>query len=680
MKRIIFTLLTAGMALSLMAQNEINDTIAGKRFDEVVVKGEKPQIKGQHGVMVVDLPHVIKDKPVTNVLDALSYLPGVVSNNGIIELNGAASLSLIINGEPAAMPQQNLYQLLYATPVDRLKSVEIMYSAPPKYHAAGAVINIVLKEPRPLDGLMGQAVVEYNQTHYATYSTGLNATYAIKDWTFDLGYSLARNHSYSRQQTYSNHLVNGERLMVDDDMRQITENMSHTIHAAISLRKMKLFYNGQIKSALRNRSISIGTFGSYSNIYKGQSPTSYHNINISYDAPFNMSVGADYTHYFENRTQNLSNAGEAQLCSDTRQVIDRYHLYIDQEHNFGGWAFGYGAEYQHADDKSRQSYIFPAQSGFDNTLHEDVGSVYVSSQASFQWGLSFNVSIAAEYFHNDYQCNWNMIPQLGATYFSTPKSIFQLNFTSRRIYPSYWELHGGTSYVNDYSMILGNPELQPYIAYSGQLSYILQQKYAATLYLLYSDSYSVQLPYQSTDDFKLIFQTLNMDFSRSAGLQIHVPFEVEHIWSATATLNISHSQQKSKNFHGLSFDNKHWGVYAGVANTIRLSSELPVSLSIDGSYIAGQIQGPGCFSPLWKIDAGIKWQFGTKRCCELDFKANDIFNTCNPDMKINFAGQDYRMKAYDMNQNFKLAFIYRFNGFKPKKEADIDISRFGAGQ
>ena len=49
-------------------------------------------------------------------------------------------------------------------------------------------------------------------------------------------------------------------------------------------------------------------------------------------------------------------------------------------------------------------------------------------------------------------------------------------------------------------------------------------------------------------------------------------------------------------------------------------------------------------------------------------------------MKINFAGQDYRMKAYDMNQNFKLAFIYRFNGFKPKKEADIDISRFGAGQ
>lgn len=58
----------------------------------------------------------------------------------------------------------------------------------------------------------------------------------------------------------------------------------------------------------------------------------------------------------------------------------------------------------------------------------------------------------------------------------------------------------------------------------------------------------------------------------------------------------------------------------------------------------------------------------------------NIFNTCNPNLRINFAGQDYQMKSHYMNRNLKLTFIYRFNGFKPKEDSDIDTSRFGTGR
>lgn len=84
-------------------------------------------------------------------------------------------------------------------------------------------------------------------------------------------------------------------------------------------------------------------------------------------------------------------------------------------------------------------------------------------------------------------------------------------------------------------------------------------------------------------------------------------------------------------------------------------------------------------SSIWKIDAGVKWQFGKKRCCELDLKADDIFNKWSPTMIINHAGQDYRMKVRDMSRNLKLTFIWRFNGFKPK-DTSIDTSRFGTGK
>ncbi len=680
MKRLTFVFIAMYAILPMTARTETSDSIGAEQLNEVVVTGEKPEIKGQDGILVVDLPSIVEDKPVTNVLEALGYLPGVVSDNGAIGLNGASSVTIIINGEPTAMPLQNLYQLLYSTPVDRLKNVEIMYSAPAKYHVNGAVINVVLKTPRPLDGLTGQAHLGYGQTRYASYSGGLNATYAVKDWAFDLNWSLARNHTYNRQETRSNHLFDGSRHMIEDDMRQIGRNLSNTIYASASYKKLKVTYNGQITSKIRNSSLSAGTFGDFSNIYKDLSPTAFHNIALRYVSPFGLTVGGDYTDYYERRSQNLHKGDVQQVSSENCQDIGRYHAYIDMEHTAGNWTIGYGVDYQHSADKSRQTYVFPTQPGFDNALREDVASAYAGTQTSFEWGLSFNASVKAEYFHNNYRHNWNVVPQFGATFYKTPASIFQLNFTSNRVYPSFWELHGGTAYINDYSTILGNPALQPYMNYTGQLSYIFRQKFAATFYVLYLDDYFVQLPYQSTTDLHLVFQTQNMNFSRTVGLQLHVPFNVKNIWDATATVNVSHGRQKSDRFHDISFDNKRWGLYAALNNTLRFTSGSPLSLSIDGTYISGQIQGPGRFGPLWKIDAGVKWQFGKKRCCEFVVKANDIFGSCNPDMKIKVAGQDYRMKSHDMNRSLSMTFTWRFNGFRPKEDTTIDTSRYGTGR
>lgn len=84
-------------------------------------------------------------------------------------------------------------------------------------------------------------------------------------------------------------------------------------------------------------------------------------------------------------------------------------------------------------------------------------------------------------------------------------------------------------------------------------------------------------------------------------------------------------------------------------------------------------------SPLWKVDAGVKWQFGKKRCCELTLKCDDIFNTWNPDLRINTSGQDFRLKVHDMTRSLMLTFVWKFNGFKPK-DTSVDTSRFGTGK
>lgn len=661
------------------AQTESPDTISAQQLNEVVVKGEKPQVKGEDGIMVVDLPNIVKDKPVTNILEALGYMPGVMNNNGMIWLTGATNVTIIINGELTNMPLQNLYQLLYTTPVDRLKNVEIMYSAPAKYHVNGAIINVVLKTPKPLDGLQGQVRAGYNQTRYGSYGGGLAATYAVKDWTFDLNYGLSRTKSWDREETWSNHLYGGRRTMIEDDMRHIGQNWSNTIFATAAWKTLKLTYNGQITSDSKNWGLSSGTLGNFTNAYNMLSPVVYHNFAIRYTAPFGMTMGGDYTRYSENRSQSLFKDADYLLGSENRQEINRWHAYIDQQHQLGKWQLNYGAEYQHSEDHSSQFYYPYDNPDFDDIFNEEVASLYVGTERSFDWGLSFNVSAKGEYYHNKYQHNWNIIPQLGATYYKTQKSIFQLNFNTQRIYPSYWELHSGTSHINDYSTVIGNPQLQPYIQYNAQFNYILKQKYVATFYFQYGDKATVQLPYQSPDALNLIYQTINMNYKRVAGLNLYAPFGVGYIWNATATANLFNQREKAEKFHAISFDNSKWVFYGGLSNSFKFSQNCPVSLSVDFSYISPSLQGIATLSGMWKVDAGVKWQFGKNRCCELNLKADDLFNTWSPTMTINRAGQDYRMRVHDMARNLKLTFIWRFNGFKPK-DGDIDTSRFGTGK
>ncbi len=703
MKRILLFILFSASVISGMARTDISDTIPTAQLDEVVIQGEKPQIKGEDGIMVVDLPAIVKDKPVSNLLDALKYLPGVTEQDGIIGLTGASGVTIILNGQLTNMPLENLYQLLNTTPVDRLKTVEVMYTAPAKYHVSGAVINIVLKTPNPLDGLQGQMRGGYNLQHFSSYNGALAATYAVKDWAFDLNYGLKLSKTWNHEHTFSNHLYQGSRTMIDDNMRRSSRSLNNTIYASAAYKDFKITYNGQITCRAKGLSRSDGSLGNFINSYVYDGPINYHNLAARYQAPFGLTVCADYTRYSERLGQTLSQDAAPLLNSLNRQAIDRWHFYADQEHQLGRWGLSYGVEYRQSDDVSSQTYEASDVEGFSGKTSEKVADAYVGLQGSFDWGLSFNASAKEEYFHNDYRHNWNFIPELGATFYKPPKSIFQLNFTAQRVYPAFWELHSRTSFINPYAEIIGNPELQPYLNYQGQFSYIFKQKYIATFYVLYGDKATVQLPYQSPDELRLIYQTINMDFKRSIGLNLTLPFRVGYVWDASATANILNQREKARRFHDLSFDNHKWIFYGELNNTFRFSPGTPLALSVDFACITPSIQGCGELSGLWRIDAGLKWQFGKKRCCELDMKADDLFNRWSPTLTIksnpnhnnpdpekgnpspynlnpgpdNGNSQDFRMKVYDMTRNLRITFIWRFNGFKPKSPPTPDTSRFG---
>lgn len=659
----------------------VSDTIATQYINEVVVEAERPPVKSENGAMVVDLPNIVKDKPVTNILESLVYLPGVTSQGGAISLVGASSTTIIINGEVSQMSLQQLYQLLYSMPVSRLKQVEVMPAAPAKYHVNGGVINVILKTPTALDGLQGQVRTGYDQSHYASFGGVMSLLYATKRWTFDANYSLTKNKTWNSNDMTSWHTLNDGQHLIEESDRQTASNLVNTVYCAIGYKinetnSFKVTYNGQYMDNISSDTHSSGTFGSFLNSSVFGKPKMLHNVNLNYKSGFGLSLSADYLSYNEIREQKLEelSTGEIFVNSINKQRINKYRFTADMQHDVKGWGVYYGIDYKLSDDYGSLKYCTPEIPGFDNTLNELSAKVYVGLQHSFLCGLSFQASAAEELYRVASNNNWTFLPQLAMTYYKTPTHVLQASFNANRIFPSYWTLHGGVGYLNPYSEVWGNPNLKPSTEYVAQVSYIFKRKYVATLFFKNIDDYAIQLPYQSPDELKLIFQEQNFNYDRKIGLSLVAPFTVCDWFDTRFTAQVYYEKTCADYFHDISFTKDKLCVYGAIQNTIKIAKGL--SFTFDAKALSGALQGIADLSGMWQIDAGMKWSFAKNNCCELNLRAEDIFNSWSPVMSIDYKTQNYRMEVNDMTRHIKLTFVYRFNGFKPK-DTGIDTSRLG---
>jgi len=721
------TLLFIIITLPICAHaQDASDTITTQTIGEVVVKGERPQVKSENGAMIVDLPSIVKDKPVTNILEALAYLPGAISQNGVISIAGTGQTAIVINGEASQMSLQQMYQLLYSMPVSRLKQVEVMYSAPAKYHVNGAVINVILKAPTALDGLQGQARAGYDQGHYASFDGGLALLYATKRWTFETNYSLAKNKTWHSEDMTSWHTLSNGLHVIEEQDRQTASNLSNTTYGAIGYKinensSIRATYNGQYIGHISADTRSCGSLGTFSNSSAFGKPKMLHNVNINYKSDFGLTLSADYLSYDENREQTLrvtngkwkmengecasdfsifnfqfSIRNSTLVNSINKQRINRYRFTADMQHNVKGWGIDYGIDYKLTDDHSSMEYLMPDYPGLDNfgctrhssselgspsfartfsnTLNEHTLKAYVGLAHKFSWGLSFQASLAEELYRTQGNSNWTFLPQFAMTYYKTPTHILQASFNANRTFPSYWTLHGGVGYLNPYIEVWGNPDLKPSTEYSAQVSYIFNRKYVATLFYKNVADCAAQLPYQSPSELKLIFQEQNFDYDRKTGISLVAPFTVCNWLDTRLTAQGYYQAVRASHFHDIGFTRGKLCFYGSVQNTFKIARRL--ALTFDASGLSGALQGIADLSGIWRIDAGAKWSLGKDNCMELNIKADDIFNRWSPVMRINHETQDYRMAVGDMTRHVKLSFVYRFNGFKPKNTS-VDTSRLG---
>ena len=694
MNRLFFIGVLVASAITANAQdNGQKDSLTMEsmmhNLPEVMVKGSRPIVKAERGMLSYNMPLLLKQLPADNAYEALTRIPGVSDATGSISFSGN-EVTLIINGQATTLTQEQLTERLKAMPAAQLAKAEVMLSAPARYHVRGMAINIVTKDYAGTNQLSGQIIGGMRQNKYANEFGNLYLSLQRGKFGLDAQYKYVNGNSYGESSRIANHPLGNNRIHYNDETGQKSFGITHDYRLGMNYafgknHRLDVAYTGRWNKTNSN---SRTTGSSISGMHR-DSHEYLHNVDVNYALPFGLTLSGSYTYYRTPQQQALDgtittenkNETERNLTSGSEQTINKWMFTADQTHSLAhGWGLSYGVKGQFTSNKSYQTTIDKDGSVLpDGTssvdLNERIWNIYAGFSKQINKAISLEASVAAEQYHSPIWDKWRVYPTLNALWNVNDNHLLNLSFSSNSEFPSYWSTMSNVFYSSTYTEIHGNPDLKPFSYYNVNLMWQIKRRYTLMAFASLKPDYSVQLPYQTTDRMAVIMKETNFDYSNSFGLQASAIFSAGKWLNGNVFAVGTYKHDKSSHFFDLPFNRKKLSVRLGGTASVKLCSTQDLRLILNPFIQSKAIQGVYDISPIFRMNAKLQWSSHDGRW-GLRLNGNNIFNN-KYDTRSVQGNQDYRMKINYSWASVTFAVIYKFGGYKEKTVKEVDTSRMG---
>ena len=657
---------------------------------EVMVKGTRPIVKAERGMLSYNMPLLLKQLPADNAYEALTRIPGVSDAAGSISFSGN-EVTLIINGQATTLTQEQLTERLKAMPAAQLAKAEVMLSAPARYHVRGMAINIVTKDYAGTNQLSGQFIGGMKQSKYAKGFGDLYLSLQRGKFGLDAQYKYVNGNSYGESSRIANHPLGNNRVYYNDETGQKSFGITHNYRLGMNYafcknHRLDVAYTGHWDKRCSNSN----TTGSSISGMHHDSHEYLHNVDVNYSLPFGLTLNGSYTYYRTPQQQALDGTMhtdesmleiERNLTSGSEQTINKWMFTADQTHSLAhGWGLSYGVKGQFTSNKSYQTTIDKdgtiqpnGTSSVDN--NERIWNIYAGFSKQINKAISVEASAAAEQYHSPIWDKWRVYPTLNALWNVNDNHLLNLSFSSNSEFPSYWSTMSNVFYSSTYTEIHGNPDLKPFSYYNVNLMWQIKRRYTLMAFASLKPDYSVQLPYQTTDRMAVIMKETNFDYSNSFGLQASAIFSAGKWLNGNVFAVGTYKHDKSSNFFDLPFNRKKLSVILGGTASVKLCNTQDLRLILNPFFQSKAIQGVYDISPIFRMNAKLQWSSHDGKW-GLRLNGNNIFNN-KYDTRSVQGNQDYRMKINYNWASVTFAVIYKFGGYKEKTVKEVDTSRMG---
>ncbi len=697
MNRVLFMGIFVALTITANAQDDIpKDSLTMewnsmfRNLPEVMIKGSRPIVKAERGMLSYNMPLLLKQLPADNAYEALTRIPGVSDATGSISFSGN-EVTLIINGQTTTLTQEQLTERLKAMPAAQLSKAEVMLSAPARYHVRGMAINIVTKDYAGTNQLSGQFIGGLVQTKYAKGFGDLYLSMQRGKFGLDAQYKLVNGNSYGESSRIANHPLGNNRIHYNDETGQKSFGITHDYRLGMNYafsknHRLDVAYTGHWDKRCSNSN----TTGSSISGMHHDSHEYLHNVDVNYALPFGLTLSGSYTYYRTPQQQALDGTmhtdesmpeTDRNLTSGSEQTINKWMFTADQTHSLTkGWGLSYGVKGQFTSNKSYQTTIDKDGSVLpDGTssvdLNERIWNIYAGFSKQINKAISLEASVAAEQYHSPIWDKWRVYPTLNALWNVNDNHLLNLSFSSNSEFPSYWSTMSNVFYSSTYTEIHGNPDLKPFSYYNVNLMWQIKRRYTLMAFASLMPDYFVQLPYQTTDRMAVIMKETNFDYSNSFGLQASAIFSVGKWLNGNVFAVGTYKHDKSSHFFDLPFNRKKLSVRLGGTASVKLCSTQDLRLILNPFIQSKAIQGVYDISPIFRVDAKLQWSSHDGKW-GLRLNGNNIFNN-KYDTRSVQGNQDYRMKINYNWASVTFAVIYKFGGYKEKNIKKVDTSRMG---
>lgn len=657
---------------------------------EIMVKGSRPIVKAERGMLSYNMPLLLKQLPADNAYEALTRIPGVSDATGSISFSGN-EVTLIINGQATTLTQEQLTERLKAMPAAQLAKAEVMLSAPARYHVRGMAINIVTKDYAGTNQLSGQIIGGMRQNKYANECGNLYLSLQRGKFGLDAQYKYVNGNSYGESSRIANHPLGNNRVYYNDETGQKSFGITHDYRLGMNYafsknHRLDVAYTGHWDKTCSNSN----TTGSSISGMHHDSHEYLHNVDVNYSLPFGLTLNGSYTYYRTPQQQALDGTmhtdesmseTERNLTSGSEQTINKWMFTADQTHSLAhGWGLSYGVKGQFTSNKSYQTTIDKdgtiqpnGTSSVDN--NERIWNIYAGFSKQINKAISVEASVAAEQYHSPIWDKWRIYPTLNALWHVNDNHLLNLSFSSNSEFPSYWSTMSNVFYSSTYSEIHGNPDLKPFSYYNVNQMWQIKRRYTLMAFASLKPDYFVQLPYQTTERMAVIMKETNFDYSNSYGLQASVIFNAGKWLNGNVFAVGTYKHDKSSNFFDLPFNRKKLSVILGGTASVKLCNTQDLRLILNPFFQSKAIQGVYDISPVFRMNAKLQWSSHDGKW-GLRLNGSNIFNNLYDTRSVQ-GNQDYRMKINYNWASVTFAVIYKFGGYKEKNVKAVDTSRMG---
>lgn len=673
-----------------------------ENIGEVVITTKRPTLKKESDRLIFNIANTSLSEG--SILEVLKRTPGVLIFDNEISVKNTTP-TIYINNRKVNLSSSELTQLLENSSANSIQKIEVITNPSARYDADnGAVLNIVMLK-NLITGYRGNVFANFRQGVFPRYNAGISQFYKTKKVSLNANYSASKNKINRNNEEKVNYLDANNNINERWDSRLNRNTWSETHNLNFNF---DYLINDKNTLSLSSNLLFLPYFKYLTNgesiIFDANDDINFrfdsHNLsrdkkhNLGFDLDFvhkldsksTLSINSHLTAYDYDRDQMVnSNYFDANNAFDFRTIFrtnsnqntDIFTTQIDYDLSLENKAsFSAGLKSSNIKTKSDIVQLDIDPNTGEQTLNVNNTNDYSYKESIFAGYISFDkrweawrfsAGLRAEHTHiegksvhtseKNNQDYLELFPTLNISHQVSDQTTVYTNFKRSIGRPSYKSLNPFNFFLNDNTIVSGNPTLQPTFTNRVLIGTTVSD-YNIELYYKDTKSNIFELPLQNNTDNIIIYSPINLNKTREFGLDFTTSFDLKENWSVYLYTSIYNIQDETV-FNNNAIKADQWTNYTTLSNSLSFLKDKSLSLDFGLTYISKNQSGFRRVAPRLISDLSVKKKIFNKKGT-LSLAVNDLFNMQDFEIISKYANQDnFNFRDLD-NRYIRLGFSYKF--------------------